>query len=280
MLNTDFNFKALLKGALLVFLGAAIIFILGLLWGDATAYNATSTGANQEQALEQAARLFGSTRFLLLALAIGLLFTTLGGFVSARRARATNLKQAAPVGFLSLLIVVVLFKIIVPMSAPWWFLPVSLLLPVPLALAGGYLATLNWTFLKGDQRKSWYAGDGYVNLRSEERIEHDRTVAEYYARLLAQRKHQRELEKQSSANEHEARRRIEEESFEAAERLRALAHTAFMSHPAATEDDFARCWPEIRDEIFKQHTLRVLAASPPQIDELLAKTEEEVSAPL
>jgi hypothetical protein len=33
---------------------------------------------------------------------------------------------------------------------------------------------------------------------------------------------------------------------------------AFLSHPAATEQDFERCWPAIRDEIFKQYTMKVL----------------------
>ena len=43
------------------------------------------------------------------------------------------------------------------------------------------------------------------------------------------------------------------------ERMRDIAHTAFMTHPAATEEDFERCWPVIRDEMFKQHAIKVLA---------------------
>jgi len=44
--------------------------------------------------------------------------------------------------------------------------------------------------------------------------------------------------------------------------LREVARLAFMLHPAATQDDFRRCWPSIRDEILKQHCLEELAANP------------------
>lgn len=43
------------------------------------------------------------------------------------------------------------------------------------------------------------------------------------------------------------------------ERLRATAHAALMTRPAATEEDFDRCWPALRDEMFKQHAINVLA---------------------
>jgi len=44
--------------------------------------------------------------------------------------------------------------------------------------------------------------------------------------------------------------------------LREIARAAFMSHPAATEYDFRRCWPSIREELLKQHALEELAANP------------------
>ncbi len=49
---------------------------------------------------------------------------------------------------------------------------------------------------------------------------------------------------------------------EARSQLREVACLAFMLHPAATQDDFRRCWPSIRDEILKQHCLEELAANP------------------
>jgi len=49
---------------------------------------------------------------------------------------------------------------------------------------------------------------------------------------------------------------------EARSQLREVACLAFMLHPAATQDDFRRCWPSIREEILKQHCLEELAANP------------------
>jgi hypothetical protein len=40
--------------------------------------------------------------------------------------------------------------------------------------------------------------------------------------------------------------------------MKQNAKRAFMTHPGATDEDFERCWPAIRDEIFKTHTLRKL----------------------
>ena len=40
------------------------------------------------------------------------------------------------------------------------------------------------------------------------------------------------------------------------------ARAAFMSHPAATEYDFRRLWPSIREELLKQHALEELAGNP------------------
>lgn len=49
---------------------------------------------------------------------------------------------------------------------------------------------------------------------------------------------------------------------EALHRMREAARAAFMSHPAATEIDFRRCWPSIREELLKQHALEELAGNP------------------
>ena len=64
--------------------------------------------------------------------------------------------------------------------------------------------------------------------------------------------------------------------------LREVARAAFMSHPAATEYDFRRCWPSIREELLKQHALEELAANPAlsqslaiQISEANAEAEQK-----
>lgn len=50
---------------------------------------------------------------------------------------------------------------------------------------------------------------------------------------------------------------LEESKMEACEDMRDVVRAAFLTHPAATEADFERCWPALRDEMFKQHALRV-----------------------
>ena len=47
-------------------------------------------------------------------------------------------------------------------------------------------------------------------------------------------------------------------AFGSLDEMKREARLAFMTHPCATEADFERCWPSIRDEIFKIHTLRKL----------------------
>ena len=57
-------------------------------------------------------------------------------------------------------------------------------------------------------------------------------------------------------------RKQERKTNEAISQLREVARLAFMLHPAATQDDFQRCWPSIREEILKQHCLEELAEDP------------------
>lgn len=66
------------------------------------------------------------------------------------------------------------------------------------------------------------------------------------------------------------RRRVESLNEEVAEERKAAldlmkkqVRAAFLSHPAATEMDFERCWPVLRDEIFKEYALRHLAVERP-----------------
>lgn len=62
----------------------------------------------------------------------------------------------------------------------------------------------------------------------------------------------------------------ENQLAEALYQMREVARAAFMSHPAATEGDFRRCWPSIREEMLKQHALEELAANP-ALSESLAR---------
>jgi hypothetical protein len=78
---------------------------------------------------------------------------------------------------------------------------------------------------------------------------------EQIQRWLAYVKSRSEQETNNEGNQ-------EAKTNEARAQLREVARLAFMLHPAATQDDFRRCWPSIRDEILKQHCLEELAANP------------------
>lgn len=56
---------------------------------------------------------------------------------------------------------------------------------------------------------------------------------------------------------------------DAAQQMEEIARAAFMKHPAATEEDFRRCWPGIREEILKRYALNQLAAHPSRLKALL-----------
>lgn len=63
---------------------------------------------------------------------------------------------------------------------------------------------------------------------------------------------------------------------QALNQLQEIARAAFMSHPAASEFDFRRCWPSIREEMLKQHALEELAANP-ALSSGLARQASEAS---
>ena len=69
-----------------------------------------------------------------------------------------------------------------------------------------------------------------------------------YGHVLAYRNNRQQLSRREKSSQ-----RITDHN-----EMRATVKEAFMSHPAATEEDFERCWPSIRDEILKQYTMKVL----------------------
>jgi len=60
-------------------------------------------------------------------------------------------------------------------------------------------------------------------------------------------------------------------------RMWETARAAFMSHPAATDMDFRKCWPSIHEELLKRHALEELAgnsaASSPLVEEMTDSDE-------
>jgi hypothetical protein len=96
-----------------------------------------------------------------------------------------------------------------------------------------------------------------------ESLEEERKQIERWLAFVEARRHAR--------NDSTSRREIEVD--EGLRQLREAARVAFMSHPAATEIDFQRCWPKIRYELLTQHALDALAADP----SLLALVSQQVT---
>lgn len=94
--------------------------------------------------------------------------------------------------------------------------------------------------------------------KRERSPEHIKREQELVAKWLAQQAARRAAQK-SAEQEQDKSRSAEQIKKEEIERMKEIAHTAFMTHPAVTEEDFERCWPGLRDEMFKQHAIKVLA---------------------
>jgi hypothetical protein len=127
----EISIKAVIIG-LLVDIGGtfAFSFVFRLL----AAIVLTSAGRSSED-LE----VFTQTMvFLLSSLAAGLLFTSLGGYITAHLARKAEMKNALVMGILSSLSGVI-FLVLSHDSSPLWFNVLSLLLVIPAAILGGYV---------------------------------------------------------------------------------------------------------------------------------------------
>lgn len=83
--------------------------------------------------------LYGSFVFLLVSLIIGLFFTGLGGYIAAKIAKTAELKHAFVLGILVELLGV-LFIVLSSNPGSPAFNIVGLILTIPIAVLGGYLA--------------------------------------------------------------------------------------------------------------------------------------------
>ncbi len=98
-------------------------------------------GVTADNHAQRAAELMVSPAFLAAATAHGSLFTALGGFVAARLAPGDELRHAAIVGVLAIVVGLVLG--LSPGDAPrpaWWVDGLGFLLAVPAAAGGGWLS--------------------------------------------------------------------------------------------------------------------------------------------
>ena len=51
----------------------------------------------------------------------------------------------------------------------------------------------------------------------------------------------------------------DERRTRAQENMKRVAREVFLTQPTATEEDFERCWPELRDRMFLEYTLDLAA---------------------
>jgi Ca2+/Na+ antiporter len=203
-------------------------------------------------------RLIGSWTFLLAIAAPSLLFVALGGYVAARAAGVEDARRALPVGLLAVAAMALLI-FVTPAHVPVALALALLAAPVPAALVGVNLRKM--VVRRGELRESEPAPRAAPSFPRPpaHSIEDEREYAAQVAGVMAREGRIEEPPKWTPAPSAYADSYADAptEKLEALEGLRAAVRAALMTHPAATEEDFERCWPSIRDEIFKQHTLRV-----------------------
>lgn len=93
--------------------------------------------------------------------------------------------------------------------------------------------------------------------RHPESIEQEREQIQKWIAVVAATQREKQQDPRENRS-YEEQARLAQALYE----LRETARAAFMRHPAATEYDFRRCWPSIREEMLKQHALEELAADP------------------
>jgi hypothetical protein len=105
------------------------------------------------------------------------------------------------------------------------------------------------------------SGNDYERSLARYRKQHPDSLEEEKKRihewiLFVEKRRREQVAKEAGAGAQENR------LAEALHQMQETARAAFMSHPAATEIDFRRCWPSIREELLKQHALEELAGNP------------------
>lgn len=93
----------------------------------------------------------------------------------------------------------------------------------------------------------------YRRLHPESLEEDKEQINQWLAHVAALRREVQKVDRENRCNGEDAK------LLQALSELRATARAAFMKHPAATDYDFRRCWPSIREEILKRHALEELA---------------------
>ncbi|MDT7540295.1 MAG: hypothetical protein QOE33_199 [Acidobacteriota bacterium] len=234
--------------------GVAACIVVGVVVAGLVANRQAGSHATQQEIALVVERLIGSWTLLLFVAAPSLLFVALGGYVTARAAGSEEMTRALPVGLLSVALMALLI-FATPAHVPVWLALVLLAAPVPAALFGVYLRR---TGTRRAMRR-----EPEFEPRPEQRFPRPpahsmKDEREYAAQVAGALARQGRIDESPQGRTGtRAYAAAEPAKLEALGDLRTAVRAALMTHPAATEEDFERCWPAIRDEIFKQHTLRV-----------------------
>ena len=110
----------------------------------------------------------------------------------------------------------------------------------------------------------------YRRLHPESLEEDKEQINQWLAQVAAKRREQQRVNGEDRCSGEYARR------SKALYELRETARAAFMRHPAATEYDFRRCWPSLREEILKRHALDELAENP-DLSQTVARLTSEAT---
>src|SRR5882724_8098182 len=256
------GFKAIVVGSSISILGTLLIVTIAVLAAGHKAFDITMHGANHQEVFVAVTALASSTVFLLPLIALGLTITSLASFISTRFFDEQQTRNSIVVG-VTFMLSLVIVATLAPVSFPIWAWFAFILLPMPAAV-GGSLASKAGVKHQAEPVVFRNVEDA-TKQRTVQHIERDREFVEQYALLAAQRKQELVMGRKSLLDE---RREQERAKAQATARMRAIARAAFMSHPAATDIDFERCWPEIRDDLLRHHTLQILTDAPGQIDEM------------
>src|SRR4051812_37648598 len=245
--------RAVIIGSTVAFAGALAASLFKALAAGKVAFDATLHGLSQDHVLRVVSGRTSGAVFVFAIILLTGAVSLVAGFV------ATYLNQDIPKSQLTIVGLVAVvsglgFQLVTPGSLAVWAYPALALVPVPLCLAGSYLSGIQ---LNQIRKENLMPSDEELmrRRRTAEHIERDREVAEQFALVVSQRKQSDAPQQKSLMAD---RREKEKARAESTARMRAIAKAAFMSHPAATPIDFERCWPQIRDELFRQHTIQLV----------------------
>jgi hypothetical protein len=257
--STRSSTRPLFLGSLIAGCSGPLIFVVSVIVAGRHAYSVTMQGASHAEALTRVSLIASSSGFFCALLLIDLLLVSIATITATRFGKHTNnsfIVGLAAAGSLSAT------APIFPLHLPFWAWALLVVVPTPLGIAAAFLSKLG---LRSFKKEKTAAIEEAARLRTVEQIERDRHSSENYAQFAAQRRLEIDTDRKSMLDE---KRELDRERANATARMRAIARAAFISHPAAAAADFDRCWPEIRDDLLKQHTLQLLTDSAARLDEL------------